>query len=583
MQLIIDGKNAVLKKGSSFDYISENRSFSDADDYTLSITLPLADCPENLDIFGHIDRMDIDSRNIVFEASVIDRGFSKNGVVTVVGATDIEVKCQFLEGRSVQNFNTTFDEIYINDLDLGIYPASSLPHYPSEYLNDIGHGAEQVALPWVYDESGSIQNEMVYDSGGSLVWSQSAKDTGKLSFQPYLIVIARRICQAVGYTCDFSRWEASPDFYLLICNTLPAAWDIPQYGRILPHWSVSEFFEELEKILVCEIDIDHKAKHIGLTFCNVITESLPVFKIDQVVDSFDSEISYNDGLCTFKGLANLSYADRGDEKWKFEQCQWFIDLIRSENKYYKEFQTEREFLDWSTASFGILGPSLTGKDTERGKNVGMLMHIVESNRYGIWRVVHSKLGTFLNMYFYQWLDLNRFGDVIRDPDSDNDIELQCVPARIDYTDSEHGECLFLAPSAFNENEELDSDGIRQPVAYSNFLKGEQDSLPVYYDKIHLAYWNGLNPEGGSSTASSLCPGVDNRFSLGDRYASYMSGLKINPREKLKISFLSSVMPSVRSVFHIKGKHYLCEKITATFTENGMSQLLKGEFYPLLDD
>lgn len=41
--------------------------------------------------------------------------------------------------------------------------------------------------------------------------------------------------------------------------------------------------------------------------------------------------------------------------------------------------------------------------------------------------------------------------------------------------------------------------------------------------------------------------------------------------------------SVRSVFHIKGKHYLCEKITATFTEYGMSQLLKGEFYPLLDD
>ena len=60
MQLIIDGKDAVLKKGSSFDYVSENRSFSDADDYTLSITLPLADCPENLDIFGHVDRMDID-------------------------------------------------------------------------------------------------------------------------------------------------------------------------------------------------------------------------------------------------------------------------------------------------------------------------------------------------------------------------------------------------------------------------------------------------------------------------------------------------------------------------------------------
>ena len=38
---------------------------------------------------------------------------------------------------------------------------------------------------------------------------------------------------------------------------------------------------------------------------------------------------------------------------------------------------------------------------------------------------------------------------------------------------------------------------------------------------------------------------------------------------------------VRSVFHIRGKRYICEKITATFTEkNGMSQLLKGVFYPM---
>ena len=125
MQLIIDGKNAVLKKGSSFDYISENRSFSDADDYTLSITLPLSGCPENLDIFGHVDRMDIDSRHIVLEASIIDRAFSKNGIITVVEATEVEVKCQFLEGRSVQNFLTTFDDVYINELSLGSYPSST--------------------------------------------------------------------------------------------------------------------------------------------------------------------------------------------------------------------------------------------------------------------------------------------------------------------------------------------------------------------------------------------------------------------------------------------------------------------------
>ena len=30
---------------------SENRIFTDADDYSMEIELPLADCPQNLDIF----------------------------------------------------------------------------------------------------------------------------------------------------------------------------------------------------------------------------------------------------------------------------------------------------------------------------------------------------------------------------------------------------------------------------------------------------------------------------------------------------------------------------------------------------
>ena len=54
MILTINGKQAALKKGSSIEYVSENRIFTDADDYSMEIELPLADCPQNLDIFGII-------------------------------------------------------------------------------------------------------------------------------------------------------------------------------------------------------------------------------------------------------------------------------------------------------------------------------------------------------------------------------------------------------------------------------------------------------------------------------------------------------------------------------------------------
>ncbi len=56
MILTINGQQAALKKGSSIEYVSENRIFTDADDYSMEIELPLADCPQNLDIFGMITR-----------------------------------------------------------------------------------------------------------------------------------------------------------------------------------------------------------------------------------------------------------------------------------------------------------------------------------------------------------------------------------------------------------------------------------------------------------------------------------------------------------------------------------------------
>lgn len=583
MQLIIDGKNAVLKKGSSFDYVSENRSFSDADDYTLSITLPLADCPENLEIFGHVDRMDIDTRHVVLEASIVDRAFSKNGIITVVEATEIEVKCQFLEGRSVQNFLTTFDNVYINELNLGAYPTSTLPQYVSH--GDIDNGNDSVALPW-WNESAEVLNNEVVVENGVYKWADSTIKIGKLSYMPYLIEITKRICQQLKYSFDFSEWENSDEKYLLICNVLPASWDIPQFARVLPHWTVSEFFAELEKIMICEINIDHKVKHVDLTFSKNDSRAKNIIKIDNVLDSFSSEVSYEDELCQFKGIANLRYSDRGDEKWKLEQCQWLVDLMKMEGKYFKEFQTETEFNEWYMSQFGLLGPWITGKESERGPNVGLLMHIVETDRYGMWRVIYGNSSEYPNMYYYQWLDLNRFGDVINDPNSDNDIELQMVPACVQSTDFDHGLCLFMSPSNFNESEGYDSEGIRQPIAYSNFLKGEPDNSAEYYDKILLAYWDGNNANHNSFYPEKLlppCPYVDERFSLKKRYDGYLSGIKVNPREKLKISWISTSIPDVRSVFFIRGKLYLCEKITATITEHGMSQLLKGEFFPLVDD
>ena len=90
ISLTIDGKEAALKKGSSIEYVSENRAFTDADDYSLEIELPVgyfsharqcqasspllslnrktADCPQNIAIFRLLTRKDIDTETVFFDA-----------------------------------------------------------------------------------------------------------------------------------------------------------------------------------------------------------------------------------------------------------------------------------------------------------------------------------------------------------------------------------------------------------------------------------------------------------------------------------------------------------------------------------
>ena len=122
ISLIINGKEAALKKGASIEYVSENRIFTDADDYSMEIELPLAGCQQNIDIFGMLTRKDVDVDNIFFDAVLQDTNFYKRGAVVITGITQETVKVQFLEKRSYHNFYPHFDETYIDELDLGEWP-----------------------------------------------------------------------------------------------------------------------------------------------------------------------------------------------------------------------------------------------------------------------------------------------------------------------------------------------------------------------------------------------------------------------------------------------------------------------------
>ena len=586
MQIVVNGKIATLKQGASFEFVSENRSFTDSDGYSFSMSFPLADCPDNIDIFGHLNRTDVDKTQIIFDCEIIDTYFYRVGVLTITEISQTEIKAQFLEGRSAQNYDNTFDDIYINELDLGEPESLTPPKEPNTAWQGLGHGQEYVALPWVNNSSGNIQNEVVY-SDGAYQWSE---DVSGLSFFPYLIAITKRICSAVGYKCDLSEWNADEaKRYILICNALPYAWDIPQFARALPHWTVTEFFEKLEQFIGGEFDIDHKAKSISFAFTKTVISSADSVIIDNVLDSFTSEVTTEDESNYIEN-ATIKYKECDHLMQKFYACRWFIkenidDVI--------SYDTLEELI---SANKKYRYPQAFSRKSSLNK----VLYAKDFDTYFVVRVVQNVLINQTELStIYQPVcvlqPINVFGEKVVDENSDNEIELDFVPAWIDETEDSKGNCLFLEMAGYDENitsEKYDpfSDPEFQTLATQRLNNGELEERTEYFDTINVAFWNGTNYNIGYLP----CPILDSLtvrkdwsyfvtpFSMRLASSSFTPIFNIEPKQKYTFSFLMDEMPNVRSVFFINGKKYLCEKITATFSESGMSQLKKGTFYRIME-
>ena len=605
MHIYVNNKLAALKKGTSFEYVSENRLFSGSDGYTLTITFPLKGCPENIAIFGHINRADVAAQKVIFDCEIRDKGFYKFGSITITEISETEVKTQFLEGRSEQNFDKTFDKVYINELDLGapsityksgITPANAW--YP-EYS-----GCKCVALPWVNDYSGNIQNKaehIVDDAVQNRSHYEWSEDTTGLSWQPYLLYITKKICEAVGYAADFSKWEEVEEYkYLLICNTLPHAWYMPAFANALPHWTVEEYFEKLELFLGGEFDFDHRGKRISFAFTQATLAAKRPVCLENVVEEHSTEVKVDDDRCEYLESKNLVYKDCDHEMWKFYSCDWFIkgwqNRVVKYNSMRELLEANRSYRTWNGQH-------------HRNHQIDKLLYAADCEAYFVIRPVSRQQvvewrGPIIHVYYQYKCRLqpvNLFGGrIVSDDDDAEQVEIEFVPAWIDDTEDKYGRVLFLSFSGYDEDtnttSENDSDHPFQKThTVSSLEAGEKEKKSEYYDRIYIGWYDGSNYYQGSRLPY---PNVENIVIADDwsnfNYAHF--SLRINdrqvrrgqiihniePKMKTTFKFLADNIPDVRSVFLIRGKRYVCEKLTATFTEHGMSQLIKGVFYPIVE-
>lgn len=619
MQLIINGLPAFIKEGSSFEYIRENRLFTGAEDYTMSITLPLKGCAENEKIFGLIHRKSVEPKDLIFECELRDREFYKFGAATITELTESEVKIQFLEGKSKQNFDASFDDVYINELTLG-GPSITDPLLisPREALDPFKSGLREVCLPWINsgNDDPIIHNDMEVEDENShtFKWGEEVE---KLSWQPYLLHLTKLICDAVGYSYDFDAWEIDLSLrFFLVCNTLPPAWEIDDYSRILPHWSVDEYFENLAVFLGGEFDIDHRSKKIQFYKSADRSNNAGTVFIDEVEEVFNAEVTVDDPKCDFMGARNFKYADNG-ASGKFDSCKWFIDQYGSDVKSYdtldeliqKNVRYKRWMANYYDDPFNDrvylddLTKLLYAKDVDCYYILRTLYAFQENNVVGV--PVH---------YIYCILQpVNEFGPLVYSDNAEEE-ELKFVPVALDFTSKEKGACMFLSMGSFAENYSDDTlywgksdnwswwqdDETPLPVIEQKFNQGEKEKNPEYYNVINIGWWSGSMP-GSASVAPSILPHpfvsrcevdynwnlhVNSAFNLrlnDGSFKSRFSGIQLDIKRKYTFRFLSDVVMDPRAVYIIAGKKYLCESLTYNFTEKGRSQEVKGVFWAFADE
>ncbi len=613
MEIYINQQLAVLKKDTSFEYVSENRLFTGSDDYTLTVTFPLRGCPQNVAIFGNINRKDVATKKIIFDCEMRDKNFLKYGTMTITEISEAEVKTQFLEGRSEQNYDSTFDDVYVNELDLGEPKYTTLSSIrggdpiitPEEAWDPSKWDYQYVALPWVNDYSGNIQNLADYDEDSKTYsWND---DCEGLSWQPYLLDISKKICEAVGYTPEFTKWEEAEDLCsLLICNALPYAWELPEFARALPHWTVDEYFEKLELFLGGEFDIDHRAKTITFAFTTDVLNSKAPVQLEKVIEEHTIEVDDEGEDCDYIGCKNLEYAECDHEMWKYYSCDWFIKAWKSEAVSY---DTMSELLE-ATASFQTWDAN-TGTRLERYTGIDKLYYAANVDAYFIVRPYsreereaeswESRGKKF--RYTCRLQPVNLFGGHIVNDDEDADSEeIEFVPAWIDDTDDDYGRILFLSFSDYDEDTDEDSeDDEDYPWAKthseSTLEAGEAEEVSEYYDVVYIGWYDGSQDSMdigklprpyvesvvvNDNWQTYFCPHFSLRLNSSRRNIGTHVKYNIDPRMKTTIKFLSDTIPDARALYLIHGKRYICEKLTATFTEKGMSQLIKGVFYPVVE-
>ncbi len=497
----------------------------------------------------------------------------------------------------------------INNICDGNYPWVAYPVINSTcdfVCNPIGYYEGE------YQEGGTPRAFYidVYDSREAYLRGEVTN----FAVQPFVYVMAELIAKATGMTLKREDNALYTDPFLrrifivnanncILCN------------KCLPHWSVNDWWTYVEDAFGVAALMDPVAGTMEIVkrsaFYNDGRSSPTV--LAEVVDGFTAEIgdetNFDISVASvgFDGHDNcdidilpeivMNNAVFNDAFTSTEQlAAWFKTLPQSQVKNYKNVIFRVKDGRWFIISTKAKSPVTVllevnmlrpRCDNSESDDVDVSLKFVPASWKDYDIPVHP--ASKANIALSDWPKASIPFKILVKPDISNmewykdatdTFDIDSYLNNSDDTQEEHQsdtdlpDVVYIALANFDNRAEVDA----HLEYYDGVKKDTRFRYPAAITRQQVVIGSsGAVLESGSADSLSLIP-VPGQNNLAN--STIADSVRVNSRIKHCFSFVSSSIPNPNTVFLIRNKRFVCEKIEINVSASGLDRLMTGYFYEL---
>ena len=579
--LTLNGTQVFPAGNQTIKLTRENPYFTQSESYTLDVTLPM-DIMENRQFFGSIHRLEHSKRLSTMTCLLtVNNKPLLSGTAKVTQVSELEVKVQLMGGRSEINLLSSESKTYIDEMDFSV-------------------STGKVFMP-VWDETYETSENQWNDGQYNLI---NPDDYYPDAPQPRLVDVMKEVVTLMGYTVTENCTDIEP----WNCLYIASAKRTRNIAHALPHWTVRTLVDEYCRFFNCSFLID-QTEHTVRIVSNATFFGHSRHHAIEPVDEYTIELN-DESEANALAVDNISFDLSGSSKHDYD----IIDGNVRESAPTKDYDTVAQ----ARAAYRQMSAD------ERKRYIFR----TPTGMFAGWE--HSmKEETGSEDTLTEFTQIDVFGPLIRDAESDSEITLKICPAAISctvmtyflwdisgehHTDGKHPwRYLSMENPTGNEYNRwgIIDDGTvptTEDATIQDYIEGEvdieksekEDRMQVFFvDDIAMPSTSYEGWDKGQ-TINAVMPFTDFLYkrmygashrqwslSLNPSPAEHYLGelhennYSFNMKAKYCVKFLADEMPDPTQVFIIRNKRFACEKIEAQIDDQGLQQLMTGYFYEML--